>query len=166
MRQHVNPLSDYFKEIVPLPPLYEIFDNPNLPLHVDIGSASGDFLCELASKNKTWNYLGIEIREKLVFNANLKIKNQKIKNVHYVFGNANNFFADSEHKFLFDFIRSMSFNFPDPWFKKRHHKRRVIQVELFNCFSNLLRKGTLIFIKTDVRAFRIYEKNISDQVGN
>ena len=56
MRQHVNPLNKNFLEIEPLPPLSEIFENPKLPLHLDIGCASGDFLFELASKNENWNY--------------------------------------------------------------------------------------------------------------
>ena len=48
MRQHVSPLSKHFFEIDPIPPLNEVFENPNLPLHLDIGSASGDFLFELS----------------------------------------------------------------------------------------------------------------------
>ena len=48
-------------------------------------------------------------------------------------------------------MSSISFNFPDPWFKKRHYKRRVIQVEFINLLSNSMRKGALIFVKTDVK---------------
>ena len=48
-------------------------------------------------------------------------------------------------------LKSISFNFPDPWFKKRHHKRRVVQPELINIFSNYMQKGSLIFVKTDVK---------------
>ena len=66
MRQHVNPLSNIFKNTEPIPPLDQIFENPFLPLHLDIGCASGDFLFELAINNKNWNYLGIEIRRKYV----------------------------------------------------------------------------------------------------
>ena len=55
MRQDVNPLSKNFQEIEILPPMDQIFDNPNLPLHIDIGSASGNFLFDLAFENKNWN---------------------------------------------------------------------------------------------------------------
>ena len=48
-------------------------------------------------------------------------------------------------------MKSISFNFPDPWFKKRHFKRRVIQPDFINILSNLLQKGSLVFIKTDVK---------------
>ena len=150
MRQHVNPLSKNFFEIDPIPPLNQVFENPKLPLHLDIGCASGDFLFELSLKNKNWNYIGIEIREKLVLNANLKMKSTENKNLYFSFGNANNIFDQSNNQTIINFITSISFFFPDPWFKKKHHKRRVIQPKLINLLSNSMKKGSLIFIKTDV----------------
>ena len=165
MRQHVNPLSKNFFEIDPIPPLNQVFENPKLPLHLDIGCASGDFLFELSLKNKNWNYIGIEIREKLVLNANLKMKTRENKNLYFSFGNANNIFNQSKNKSIINFINSISFNFPDPWFKKKHHKRRVIQPRLINLLSNSMKKGSLIFIKTDVRElFDHMELTISESI--
>ena len=151
MRQHVNPLSKNFNQIEKLPGLYEMFGNPKLNLHLDIGCASGEFLFDLALVNTSWNYLGIEIREKLVKNAKLKVFEREINNLYFLFGNANNIFNDVQSKFFIDNVKSISFYFPDPWFKKRHHKRRVIQTEFINILSNSLRTGSLIFIKTDVK---------------
>ena len=74
-----------------------------------------------------------------------------MNNLYFVFGNANNILNDSQSKLLLKNVKSISFNFPDPWFKKRHQKRRVIQPDLINNLSNLLPKGSLIFIKTDVK---------------
>ena len=165
MRQHVNPLSKNFFEIDPIPPLNQVFENPKLPLHLDIGCASGDFLFELSLKNKNWNYIGIEIREKLVLNANLKMKSRENKNLYFSFGNANNIFNQSNNISIFNFITSISFNFPDPWFKKKHHKRRVIQPKLINLLSNSMKRGSLIFIKTDVRdLFDHMELTISESI--
>ena len=165
MRQHVNPLSKNFFEIDPIPPLNQVFENPKLPLHLDIGCASGDFLFELSLKNKNWNYIGIEIREKLVLNANLKMKSRENKNLYFSFGNANNIFNQSNNKSIINFITSISFNFPDPWFKKKHHKRRVIQPKLINLLSNSMKRGSLIFIKTDVRElFDHMELTISESI--
>ena len=72
MRQHVNPLSSNFNQIEIIPSLSEIFGDSKLNLHLDIGCAAGEFLFDLALVNNSWNYLGIEIREKLVKNAKLK----------------------------------------------------------------------------------------------
>ena len=163
MRQHVNPLSKNFFDMDPMPPLKEVFANPQIPLHLDVGCASGDFLFELALNNKDWNYIGIEIREKLVLNANLKNKRREKNNLYFSFANANNIFDDSENKSLVKFINSISFYFPDPWFKKKHHKRRVIQPKLITALSNTMQKGSLIFIKTDVKElFHHMEQIISE----
>jgi len=151
MRQHVNPLSRYFDEIERIPSLVDMFDDSNLPLHLDIGCAAGEFLLDLAFINTNWNYLGIEIREKLVKTARLKMRDREINNLYFVFGNAYKILNDFQIRPLFKNIKSISFNFPDPWFKKRHFKRRIIQPEFINILSNLMQKGSLIFIKTDVK---------------
>ena len=151
MRQHVNPLSSNFNQIERMPSLSEMFGDSQLNLHLDIGCAAGQFLFDLALVNTSWNYLGIEIREKLVKSAKLKVLEEEIKNLHFVFGNANNILKDAQSKFVIKNLKSISFNFPDPWFKKRHYKRRVIQPEFINILSNSLQKGTIIFIKTDVK---------------
>ena len=151
MRQHVNPLSINFNQIESIPSLSEMFGDSKLNLHLDIGCASGEFLFDLALINTSQNYLGIEIREKLVENARLKVRESEIKNLYFVFGNANNILNDVQSKFIIKNLKSISLNFPDPWFKKRHYKRRVIQQEFINMLSNSLQKGTLIFIKTDVK---------------
>ena len=151
MRQHVNPLSSNFNQIERIPSLSEMFGDSKSNLHLDIGCAAGEFLFDLALFNTSWNYLGIEIREKLVKNAKFKVFRKEIKNLYFIFGNANNILNDFQCKFIIKNLKSISFNFPDPWFKKRHHKRRIIQPEFINILSNSLQKGTLIFVKTDVK---------------
>ena len=151
MRQHVNPFNRNFDEIERIPSLVEMFNDSELNLHLDIGCAAGEFLFDLASINSSWNYIGIEIRERLVKNAKSKVRERGIKNLYFLFGNANNILNDVQSKFIIKNVKSISFNFPDPWFKKRHHKRRIIQPEFLNILSYSLQSGSLIFIKTDVK---------------
>ena len=151
MRQHVNPLSKNFDQTERIPSLIEMFDDSRLNLHLDIGCAAGDYLFDLALVNDNWNYLGIEIRERLIKTAKLKAREKDIKNLYFLFGNANNIVNDSQSEFLIKKLKSISFNFPDPWFKKRHYKRRVIQPNFINNLSKLMKKESLIFIKTDVK---------------
>tara|TARA_Y100000991_G_C21837174_1_gene290716 strand:- start:101 stop:730 length:630 start_codon:yes stop_codon:yes gene_type:complete len=151
MRQHVNPLSKNFDAIERIPSLIEMFGDSKLPLHLDIGSAAGEFLLDLAFVNSNWNYIGIEIREKLVKSARYKVRDREINNLYFVFGNANNILKDFQNRILIKNLKSISFYFPDPWFKKRHHKRRLIQPDFVNILSNSMQKGSLIFIKTDVK---------------
>ena len=150
MRQHVNPLSNYYDQTIPVPPVREMFKNPDLPLHLDLGSASGDFLFKLALQNQHWNYIGIEIRERLVTNAKLKLKDTNLSNLFFAYGNAINLIKDiinSLYSIKFD---SISVYFPDPWFKKKHHKRRIIQDEFIYDLSKIMTNGSFIFVKSDV----------------
>ena len=166
MRQHVNPLSRNFDQIEKIPPLTEMFDDYKFNLHLDIGCAAGEFLFDLALVNPNWNYLGIEIREKLVKTAKLRVKDREIKNLYFLFGNANNILNNFQGKLILQNVKSISFNFPDPWFKKRHNKRRVIQPEFINILSNSLQKGSIIFIKTDVKdLFDYMDCTISDNLS-
>ena len=151
MRQHVNPLSSNFNQIEIIPSLNEMFGDSKLNLHLDVCCAAGEFLFELALINTSWNYLGIEIREKLVKNAKSKVLEREFKNLYFVFGNAHNILNDVQSESINKNLKSISFYFPDPWFKKRHYKRRIIQPDFINFLSNSLQKGTLIFIKTDVK---------------
>ena len=163
MRQHVNPLSKNFNLTEKIPSLKEMFKDSELPVHLDIGCADGQFLFDLAFVNTDWNYIGIEIRERLVNKAKLKVREEEIKNLYFIFGNANNILKDFHREFINKNLKSISLNFPDPWFKKRHHKRRVVQPGLINILSNHMGKGSLVFVKTDVRdLFDYMDCNISD----
>ena len=150
MRQHVNPLSKVFNDIEPFPPLEVIFNDYSKPLHLDIGCGSGNFLISLATLNRNWNYIGLEIRQKLVNKSKLKLKDESIDNLFFAFGNAEYLIEDCIGKFPDNIVSSVSFNFPDPWFKKKHHKRRIIRPQLIHKISQLMASGGFISIKSDV----------------
>ncbi|XP_031484525.1 uncharacterized protein LOC116253703 isoform X3 [Nymphaea colorata] len=89
IRQHVNPLSASFSTSPEIPNWDGVFEDPKLPLMVDIGSGSGRFLMWLAKKHpQSRNYLGLEIREKLVKRAQFWVKELSLKNIHFMFANA------------------------------------------------------------------------------
>ena len=163
MRQHVNPLSKVFKDIEPIPHLKDIFNDHTKPLHLDIGCGSGNFLINLAKHNKNWNYIGLEIREKLVNKSKLKLKDESIDNLFFAFGNAEYLIEDCIGKFPDNIVSSVSFNFPDPWFKKKHHKRRIIQPQLIYKIYQLMANGGYISIKSDVQElFEYMDLTIND----
>ena len=156
MRQHVNPLSKYFQEIDSIPKIDQIFKNSVLPTHLDIGCASGEFLFQLAEYNKNWNYLGVEIREKLIIKAKNKLKEKNIDNLYFIFGNADNLLKNWIVQYPNKMLESASINFPDPWFKKKHHKRRIIQTEFLKRLASLMSRDSLLFIKSDVQELYQY----------
>ena len=150
MRQHVNPLSKFFQLHLELPPPQDLFEDDSLPIHLDIGSARGMFLIQLASNKLNWNHLGVEIRNKLVVSAERERKQLQNKNLKFLFCNAN----VSLRKWLLQLrcnqLKIVSINFPDPWFKRRHYKRRVLQPSLLFALAKSLSPGSKLFIQSDI----------------
>jgi tRNA (guanine-N7-)-methyltransferase len=150
VRQHVNPLSEKFHTPVSAPDWQNIYVNLNLPLHLDIGCARGRFILETAEVEPGWNYLGLEIRQPLVEEAN-KIRDEKgLKNLHYIFCNANNSLLPILSTLPPGMLHLCSIQFPDPWFKNRHAKRRVVQPKLVNELADYLPIGGTVFLQSDI----------------
>ena len=149
VRQHVNPLSNKYATPAATPNWSEIFANPQLPLHLDIGCAKGDFVREMADQVSGWNFLGLEIREPLVERALIRRDRDQQHNLHFVFCNANNslkpLLADCPAQ-----LQCVSIQFPDPWFKKRHQKRRVVQPELVDTLAELMPAGGRVWLQSDI----------------
>jgi len=117
---------------------------------LDIGAARGRFLLALAQQRRDWNFLGLEIREPLVQSANDDRDRLSLSNLHYLFCNANVHLEN-----VLDFLppgvlRYVTIQFPDPWFKKRHQKRRVVQPELVNALAQALPPGGQVLLQSDV----------------
>ncbi len=150
MRQHVNPLSSFFQTPIELPRLTELFGNDQLPLHLDIGSAKGKFLIELATSESKWNYLGVEIRTPLVITAQREKDIAGLDNLSFLYCNANVSLESFLGKLPDGRLQRVSIQFPDPWFKRRHYKRRVLQSSLLISIARSLNIGSELFIQSDV----------------
>ncbi|URE09297.1 Putative methyltransferase [Musa troglodytarum] len=138
IRQHVNPLSSSFATPAEIPVWKEVFRDPSLPLMLDIGSGSGRFLLWLA-KNcpERRNYLGLEIRQKLVERSQFWAEELGLANIHFMFANATVSFEPLVSTYPGP-LMLVSILCPDPYFKKRHHKRRVVQASLVDSISKRL----------------------------
>jgi Predicted S-adenosylmethionine-dependent methyltransferase len=75
LRQHVNPLSQFFQLPLSLPSKNVLFRESHYPIHLDIGSAKGEFLIELATRFPEWNFLGLEIESLLLAYVKKRKKN-------------------------------------------------------------------------------------------
>ncbi len=150
IRQHVNPLDRKFQQPISVPDWQEIYAYSDRPLHLDIGCARGRFLLDMAQHNPEVNYLGIEIRKQLVDLANQNRDKLGLNNLHYLFGNINSSAAVLLESLPQNSLQTISIQFPDPWFKKRHHKRRVIQPDLVTTLVNHLIIDGQIFLQSDI----------------
>jgi tRNA (guanine-N7-)-methyltransferase len=152
VRQHVNPLSRFYQQPRPLPPLEELFADPGLPLHLDIGSARGRFLLALAPLQPERNHLGVEIRRPLVDLAEQDRITAGLENLRFLFRNANVSLGDWLRSLPGERLALVTIQFPDPWFKTKHHKRRVLQPELVGALAAALAPGRELFLQSDVAA--------------
>ncbi|MEL6908795.1 MAG: tRNA (guanosine(46)-N7)-methyltransferase TrmB [Cyanobacteria bacterium J06643_13] len=151
IRQHVNPLSSKFQQPLPIPDWQQIYANLNCPIHLDIGCARGRFLLEMAQQYPERNYLGIEIRQQLVNLANQDRDELGLSNLHYLFGNMNSSAQVLLESLPVNSLKTISVQFPDPWFKKKHNKRRVVQSELVNVLVDFLAEGGEVFLQSDIK---------------
>ena len=145
-RKHANA----FTVRAPIaPPDWEAIYGRRAPLALDVGCGAGMFTVELARQHPEWNVLGMEIRPHLIESVKKTAAEAGRDNVHAILANAN------RHTSALFPERSIAFvavNFPDPWFKKRHHKRRVIRDEWLECLLPKLQAGAELHVATDYAA--------------
>jgi tRNA (guanine-N7-)-methyltransferase len=150
VHQHVNPLAPFYRQAPEPIDMDAVFADPGRPLHLDIGCARGRFLLRMADAEPGWNFLGVEIREPLVDEANRLALEAGLTNLNYAFCNAmlwlNRLIKDVPD----DRLQMVTIQFPDPWFKKKHAKRRMVNAELVETVIDNLVSGGKIFIQSDI----------------
>ena len=127
------------------------FAVPSQPLHVDVGCARGVFCLDLAAACPDVNVAGLEIRAPLAQAAEADAQRLGLGNAAFFAANANvNLDALLRSAAPSCPLRSVSIQFPDPWFKTRHHKRRVVQPELIRSIAAALPEGGWLWMQSDV----------------
>lgn len=159
IRQHVNPLSSKFQQSFKIPEWQQIYANHSFCLHLDIGCAKGLFLLEMAQLYPNINFLGIEIRQPLVIAANSKKEELSLTNLHYIFGSINYSASHLLASLPKNSLKYITVQFPDPWFKRKHQKRRVIQPELVDLLVNYLVDDGMVFLQSDIQEVAVEMKN-------
>ncbi|HIK46670.1 MAG TPA: tRNA (guanosine(46)-N7)-methyltransferase TrmB [Leptolyngbyaceae cyanobacterium M65_K2018_010] len=153
VRQHVNPLSERYQAPVARPAWEQVYRRPHQPLHLDMGCGKGIFLLQMAQLQPEWNFLGLEIRQPVVEQAQKRQQADGLENLHFLFGNVNiSFRSLMESWGDRNPLQQVSIQFPDPWFKKRHQKRRVLQPALVNDLAEFLPTGGRVVIQSDVES--------------
>ena len=147
-RNHVNPLGRQFLQ----PPAFDmttLFPDPSKELVLDIGCAQGRFGLLQAKEQPEFNHMGLEIRGPHVDRANVWAKELGLTNLKYVVGSANQHmhFIGSSYPGK---LRMVAVQFPDPHFKRKHHKRRVINTAFLLALAQVLPKDSVLFLQSDV----------------
>lgn len=137
-----------------------LFGN-DAPIHVEIGMGKGRFIMELALKNPSINFIGIEKYSSVLLRALEKREQTELPNLYFIRYDAeyiNEIFSVEE-------IDRIYLNFSDPWPKDRHAKRRLTSKEFLKKYDQFLKIDGEIIFKTDNRSlfdFSVEEAGISN----
>ncbi len=120
------------------------------PLHIELGCGKGSFIAELASTNKTINYIAIDMIEAMLglskrniekaynyeYPENLFLIRQNVEQIFNVFDKT-------------DLVERIYINFCNPWPKKKHNKKRLTHIRQLENYKKFLVSGGEIYFKTD-----------------
>ncbi len=120
------------------------------PLEVEVGSGKGLFLRTAAAARPGVDFLAIEVSVKYARYAAAAVAKRNLSNVAVVVGDALRVFGELLPD---DSLAAVHVYFPDPWWKKRHKKRRVMRESFVRDVQRTLRPGGSLHFWTDVEEY-------------
>ncbi len=134
--------SDYFTRLKK----EEIFPDPNQPLEIDLGCGDGSFLINLAVNFPSKNFLGVERLLGRVRRVCRRSRREEIQNLKVL---------RLESSYTLEWLlpdhcaSRVHLLFPDPWPKKKHHKRRLVSEQFCTSLVRVLEPDGEFLFKTD-----------------
>lgn len=129
------------------------------PLELEIGSGKGGFLLERARAHPRINFLGIEWANKFFLYAADRMVRWGVTNVRLMR-------ADAKHFVLRNLgsgtLSALHLYHPDPWPKKRHHKRRLVQLDFADAAARCLQSGGRWYVQSDHEEYFLEMKVLLD----
>jgi tRNA (guanine-N7-)-methyltransferase len=125
--------------------LVAVFGNEK-PVTLEIGFGNGDSLVAMAAGAPERNFIGAEVHEPGVGHCLMRISELNLGNVRVVRQDAVEFL---ERRLADHSLARINLFFPDPWHKKRHHKRRIVQSDFVDLLARKLQPGGIFHVATD-----------------
>ena len=129
------------------------------PLHLEIGMGRGKFIAQMAMKEPQTNFIGVEMRNEVIYDAAQRI-GKAAANVVFVSGNAaelTSWFAPGE-------VDRIYLNFSDPWPKRAHRKRRLTHENYLKLYREILKVDGDILLRTD--AASLFEFTLTEMTNH
>lgn len=166
IRRHANPFN-VVTDLGQVDP--KALFGREAPMEWDLGCGAGAFLMERAERAPDLNFVGLEVRKPLVEAANRRAEAAGLTNLRFLYANANvNLAAQTPGG-----ITRFTVQFPDPCFKKRHWKRRILQPQLVRQMAEILPIGGEVYAQSDVKplaeemySFLLAESALSSMWGS
>jgi len=157
-RTHSNPFN-YFTRIPPLD-MKEALPGYSGTVDVEVGFGQGLFIEDYGARHPNRQIVGIEVRTKVVESVQDRIQKKNLPNIHLIHGNGEIVIADALEN---QSISRLFIFHPDPWFKKRHHNRRILSMRFLDAIHSKLQIGCRIYISTDVHPLFEEMKQLLDE---
>ena len=126
----------------------ELFEDPDKPLWVELGTGKGNFISQMAQLHPEANFIGIEIQVGVLYYAGKKCAAAEVNNVHLLRFDV----ARLEEIFAPGEVSRFFINFCDPWPKKRHAKRRLTYRDFSTAMPACWRKAAVSILNLTTRA--------------
>lgn len=145
-------LSSHFRaaEDLPTPLDGQLLFGSAAPLEIEVGSGKGLFLATAAQRQPDRNFLGIEVARKYARFAAARLKKQESSNAIMACGDALAIFREQVPTAS---LAAVHVYFPDPWWKKRHRRRRVMNEAFLHDVQRTLVPGGSLHFWTDVEEY-------------
>jgi tRNA (guanine-N7-)-methyltransferase len=114
--------------------------------HLEIGFGRGDALVTMAKEHPQHDYLGIDIHQPGIGYLLIQIEAAQLTNVRVLCADAVEILQNHLPKHSLDAVYLF---FPDPWPKKRHHKRRLVQTDFVKLLAQFMKSGSCLHLATD-----------------
>jgi tRNA (guanine-N7-)-methyltransferase len=129
------------------------------PRLLDIGFGDGEALVTSAANYPEFDFLGVEVHEPGIGHLLLLLEKAELTNVRVIARDAADIVRDALPDACLD---SVNLFFPDPWPKKRHHKRRLVQPPFVTDVARVLKDGGLFHLATDWADYNVHSRTILD----
>ncbi|HMB61134.1 MAG TPA: tRNA (guanosine(46)-N7)-methyltransferase TrmB [Xanthomonadales bacterium] len=122
-----------------------VFGNSH-PVIADIGFGNGESTWQMAQAAPRTNFLGVEVHPPGVGHLLLKLEEHGLQNVRIAQADAVEFL---QRRVADNALAGVRLYFPDPWPKKRHHKRRIVQTPFLDLLASKTHTGAIVHMATD-----------------
>jgi len=145
----IKPIKPWFQTVPEIGPHLrwnEFFGN-DLPVELDVGCGRGLFLFNAAVTTPDTNFVGLEIDYREGRRTATRLMKQNLPNARVIGGDGTSVLASMIEPGT---VQAAHVYFPDPWWKKRHRKRRIFNFEFTHLLARILKPGGFVHHWTDV----------------
>ena len=130
------------------------------PIVLDVGFGNGDSLISIAQQRRDVNFIGVEVYRPGIGNVLRQLNEQRIDNVRIV---NTDIFELLRINIVNDSLQGILVWFPDPWPKKRHHKRRLVRQEFLQQVIRVIKPDGILHLASD---WQPYVDAMIEEVAN